>query len=129
MSRGGFIRTAAGAAAMATGAGLLLPSLTAAAPDGGVPLPIPGGTDLQALLGLPPGPLYHFYFPVYGNEVATVNNINGFVAAAELHGSGTATNTLTGVTTHLTFDTDMRFIDGIYVGQDGRVRRGTFGFI
>ena len=29
----------------------------------------------------------------------------------------------------LLFDTDMRFMQGIYVGQDGAVHRGTFGFV
>lgn len=130
LSRGLFMRSVAGATALAAGSGLLLPRLAAAAPpDGALPTPIPGGTDLLALLGLPPGPIFHFFFPAFGQEVATVGNLKGFVAAAEVQGTGTATDTATGATSALTFDADMRFMDGVYVGQDGRPRRGTFGFI
>ena len=129
LSRRRFVQTAAGAA-MVVGAGLWLPASAAAAPPGtGQPKPIPGGTDLLALLGLGSGPTYHFFFPAFGQEVSTVGDLNGFVAAAEIQGSGTATDTASGATSTLTYDADVRFMDGVYVGQDGRTRRGTFGFI
>jgi hypothetical protein len=140
LSRRQFVRTAAGTTAVVLGAGLWTPSLAAAANPGnddddhdhhGVvqPTPIPGGTDLLALLGLPPGPIYHFFFPAFGQEVSTINNLNGSVAAAEIQGTGTAIDTKTGAKTPLTFDADMRFMDGVYVGEDGHTHRGTFGFI
>jgi hypothetical protein len=34
-----------------------------------------------------------------------------------------------GVPVAMGIDTDMRFQDGLYVGVDGKTRRGTFGFI
>jgi hypothetical protein len=130
LSRGLFIRTAAGAAALAAGAGLRLPRQAGARVlDAWMPSPIPGGTDLRALFGLPSGPIYHLFFPAFGQEVASVGNFQGNLAAAEIQGSGTATNTATGQTSTLTFDADMRFMDGIYVNQAGVAARGTFGFI
>jgi len=137
LSRRQFVRTAAGATAMVVGSGLWVPSLVAADDDdddkpghgNAEPKPIPGGTDLYALLGQGHGPTFHFFFPKYGQEVSTVGDFDGFVAAAEIQGTGTATNTATGEKTILTFDADMRFMDGRYVAMDGRTRRQTFGFI
>ena len=136
LSRRQFVRTAAGATAMVVGSGLWMPNLVAADDDkdrkpGGNadPKPIPGGTDLRALLGQGPGPIYHFFFPTFGQEVSTVGDFDGFVAAAEIQGTGTARHTGTGAKTKLYFDADMRFMDGRYVAMDGRTRQQTFGFI
>jgi len=139
LSRRQFVRVAAGTTAATLGAGLWTPALAAASPGEdddehghqgtAPPKPIPGGTDLLALIGQPPGPLYHFFFPAFGQEVSTVDSLKGFVAAAEIQGTGTAIDTKTGAKTPLTFDADMRFMDGVYVGRDGHTHRGTFGFI
>lgn len=137
LSRRQFVRTAAGTTAMVVGSGLWVPSLVAAdddddhKPGHGTPdpKPIPGGTDLFALLGQGPGPIFHFFFPAFGQEVSTVGDFDGFVAAAEIQGTGMATDTVSGKKTTLTFDADMRFMDGKYVAEDGRARRQTFGFI
>jgi hypothetical protein len=134
LSRRQFVRTAAGATAMVVGSGLWIPSPVAAQHDdqGNAtppPNPIPGGTDLYALLGQGSGPIFHVFFPAIGQEVSTVGDFNGFVAAAEIRGTGTATDTATGVKTPLTFDADMRFMDGQYVAVSGRTYSQTFGFI
>jgi hypothetical protein len=130
------MRTTTGTAALAMGAGLLRGPLAAAAPPGGaLPKPIPGGLDLLGLITGTPGPLFHVRPPtLYNpdgstNEPSTITDFNGFIAAADIQGTGTATNTQTGETTRLTFDADIRFMDGVFVGEDGRTRRGTFGFI
>lgn len=130
------MRTTTGTAALAMGAGLLRGSLASAAPRGtSSPKPIPGGLDFFQLLTGTPGPLFHVLPPTLylpdgsTNEPSTITDFNGFLAAAEIQGTGTATDTSTGETTQLTFDVDMRFMDGVYVGEDGRTRRGTFGFI
>ena len=68
-------------------------------------------------------------FPWYGKEVSTVTDFNGKVAAAEIQGMGTGTNTQTGDETRYWFDADMRIMDGVYIAEDGRTRQGTFGFI
>ena len=125
MSRRQFVRTAATTSALAIGATLVWPGVVAAAPPSDAsPNPIPGGTDLEALLGLPPGPIFHFFFPAFGNEVSTITDLNGVVAAGEIQGTG-----LTNTSTSLTYDADMRFMSGEYVGVDGHPRQGTFGFV
>jgi hypothetical protein len=139
LSRRQFVRTAAGSIAMMVGSGLWIPMQVAADPSSGVddrnpggnanPKPIPGGTDLFTLLGQGPGPTFHFFFPAFRQEVSTVTDFDGVVAAADIQGSGTARHTATQKKTKLYFDADMRFMDGLYVAMDGRPRRQTFGFI
>ncbi len=130
LSRRQLARSAAGGAALTATAGLWLPGLAAAAsPVGAAPKPIPGGTDVAPLLGLPMPKIFHFFFPAFGQEISTITDFVGFVAAAEIQGKGTATNTLTHATSTLYYDADMRFMDGTYVGVDGHTRQGTFGFI
>jgi hypothetical protein len=124
----------AGTTALIAGAAAPWPTGAVAAPaspgrQNADPRPIPGGTDLFHLLGLPPGPTFHFYFPAFRQEVSTITDFNGFVAAAEIQGTGTATDTSSHTTTTLTYDADMRFMDGVYVGVDGHTYKGTFGFI
>jgi hypothetical protein len=71
----------------------------------------------------------HVDLPYYGNELATMTDFRGFVAAAEIQGSGVGTDTATGASTTYTYDADMRVMDGNYVGEDGRLHRGLFGFV
>jgi hypothetical protein len=103
-------------------AGLLRPARAIAAKRvNATPNPIPGGITIGTLQFhvLPFGP---------GLEPATINDFNGFVGVADVQGTGTATNP-DGSTETLLFDTDMRFMKGVYVGQDGAVHKGTFGFV
>ena len=126
-----FLQSSAGVGAMALGAGLGA-ALPASAAMGSLdsPTPIPGGTQLGQLIGFPNDfNIYHFYFPAFGQEVSTVTDFNGMVAAAEIQGSGTGTDTSTGVTSTYYFDADMRFMQGSYIGVDGKLRQNTFGFI
>ncbi|HVX30820.1 MAG TPA: twin-arginine translocation signal domain-containing protein [Nitrolancea sp.] len=132
-SRRQFMRGTAATAGLALSAGLIQPA-GAFSPSHPIfgnadPKPIPGGTDLYALLGLGSGPIFHFFFPAFGQEVSTITDFVGHVGAAEVQGTGTLTNTASTETSTLTFDADMRFMDGLYVAEDGRPRRGTFGFI
>ena len=125
LSRRQLIRTAAGTTAAVLGSSLWLPAVASAAhPGDSAPKPIPGGIDLLEIIGVGHGPTFHVFGPAFGNEVSTVGDFNGFVAAADIQGTGT-----TNAGTTLTFDADMRFMDGVYVGVDGHTRRGTFGFV
>lgn len=125
-SRRRFVRTAAGATALVAGNALWFPLAAGAAPKGDArPRPIP---YLLTIPGFPLPPL-HVDFPWYGFEVSTITDFNGAVASAQIRGAGTGTDTQTREVTRYTFDADMRFMDGVYVGMDGHTRRGTFGFI
>ena len=121
LSRRGFIGSAAGVGAL-MGAGLLSPARAIAAkPVNATPKPIPGGFTIG-------GQQFHVFIFGPGQEPATITDFNGFVGVADVQGTGTATNP-DGSTETLLFDTDMRFMKGVYVGQDGAVHKGTFGFV
>jgi len=53
--------------------------------------------------------------------MSMITDFNGVVAAADVQ--GTANNG-----TYF-FDCDMRFMDGLYAGEDGKLRQGSFGFV
>ena len=62
--------------------------------------------------------------PAVGFEMSTITDFNGVVAAADIQGAATGSDGST-----FGFDTDMRFMDGEFVGEDGRLHHGTFGFV
>ena len=114
---------AAGTTAAVVGAPLWLPALAHAAPKtGSAPKPIPGG---QQFFG--PGTEVFHVFLGPDVENATITDFNGRIAAA--HILGTATQIQGGKSTSgLLVDGDVRFLQGIYVGVDGKIHQGTFGF-
>ncbi len=63
-----------------------------------------------------------------GMDPSTITDFNGFVGVAQVQGTGTGTNPDGSVET-LLYDTDMRFMNGAYVAQDGAVYKGAFGFV
>jgi hypothetical protein len=73
--------------------------------------------------------VFHVFLPGHGNEPSTITDFNGFIGIAEIQGTGTGTDTHTGATASLLFDTDTRFMQGVYVGVDGKKHRSTFGFV
>ena len=88
------------------------------------PLPIPGGTQV-----LGPGtPTFHFFLPAPGAEPSAITNLNGFVGWAVVGGAGTHT-VIGEAPQHLTFDSDVRFMSGEFVGSDGSHHHGAFAFI
>ena len=144
LSRRQFVGSTAGSLVAAAGLGSLLaacgraddgfltspisPRLSLAkASAQAAPVPIPGGTPAL-------GGAYHVWAPggpdSIDAEPATITNFNGFVGLAYINGMVTRRNRSTGETVQLPFlGSDMRFMAGVYRGEDGRVRRGTFGFI
>jgi hypothetical protein len=116
LSRGSVVKGAG--ALLATS--LLLPGVARAGGKvtGAAPTPIPPNPDFFDL---------HLYFPVEGNEPASIFNFNGFCGVTELQGTGTLT--VDGEPTAMVFDVDNRFMTGEYVGADGQMHHGTFGFI
>jgi len=103
----------AGAAGAAVGAGLIPGTAPAAKPPNSDPVPTPTTT-----FG------FHFGFLGPGLDPSSITDFNGFVGAADVQGTGVDNSGNT-----LLFDTDMRFMSGVYVGVDGQVHKGTFGFV
>jgi hypothetical protein len=116
MSRRQFIATTAGAAAAAATSPMWFPAIVEA--GGRDPVPIPGGF----------APGFHAFLGP-GVEPSSIFNYRGVTGVATVQGTGTGTNTRTGKRTALLFDSDNRFMQGEYVGMDGRRHQGTFGFV
>lgn len=112
----------AGAASGVLGAGLLLPDVgRAAKASNPAPKPTANVTTIN-------GQSFHLTFFGPGLDPSSITDFNGFVGVADVQGTGTATYP-DGSTETLLFDTDMRFMKGVYVGQDGAVHKGAFGFV
>ena len=126
ISRRQFARTAAGSAFAATvGSRLWTPSTVEAASF--APVPIPGGTPAL-------GGAYHVFGPAAFDpidaEPATITNLNAKVGLAYVSGMVTQTNTKTGEVLRLPFvNSDMRFMQGVFRGTDGKVHPGAFAFV
>ena len=121
-SRGQFLRRGA----LAAGGLALLDPAAAFARTAGDPKPIPGGflitpTSFDLVTS---NPTVHVLPPALGFEMSTIGDFSGVVGAAELQ--GTAHDSHGRV---YGFDTDMRFMQGMYIGEDGRLRKGSFGFV
>jgi hypothetical protein len=112
----------AGAIGVAAGASLLRPMGAFAVPKSN-PAPKPTA-NVMSLNGLD----FHVTFFAPGVDPSSIGDFNGFVGVAQVQGTGTGTNP-DGSTETLLFDTDMRFMQGVYIGQDERVHNGTFAFI
>ena len=124
VSRRRFIRTGLGtlAAGAVIGRQLLRPPTVYAA--GSDPIPVPGSPNLAP---------FHVWAPIFVDSIdaepASITNFNGVVGIAYLNGNVTRTNLKTGAVDVLPFlDADMRFMQGVYRGVDGKPRQGTFGF-
>jgi hypothetical protein len=122
MTRRAFLGGTAAGAAGVIGATMLGASPAFASPKSNAdPKPT---TSVFSLNGLD----FHLTFFGPGLDPSVITDFNGFVGVADVQGTGTATNP-DGSTETLLFDTDMRFMSGVYVGKDGRVHNGTFGFV
>jgi hypothetical protein len=108
----------ASVAGAAMGVGLLPTSVLAAKPSSPAPKPT-ANTVFNA---------FHVTFFGPGVDPSSIGDFNGLVGVAEVQGTGTAVNP-DGSTETLLFDTDMRFMNGVYVGLDGAVHKGAFGFV
>ena len=120
LSRRAFIGSMAGAAGAAVGAGLF-PTSVLAKTSNAAPKPTANQTTINGLA-------FSLTFFGPGIDPASITDFNGFVGVADVQGTGTATNP-DGSTETLLFDTDVRFMSGVYVGQDGQVHKGQFGFV
>ena len=85
------------------------------------PRPTPATTTVN-------GVDFHFVSFGPGVDPSSITDFKGLVGVADVRGTGTARNPDGSVET-LLFDTDMRFMQGTYVGLDGAVHEATFGFV
>jgi hypothetical protein len=115
-TRRGFMVAASAAGALAAGR-LRHPRIAWA--EGGDAREIPG-----TFMGIPGFP--HVADPSPGNEPATIFDFDGVVAITRILGTGTAHGEAPST---MTFDCDMRFMTGRYIGADGTEREGAFGFV
>jgi hypothetical protein len=127
-------RQVLGSAAGVAGVALGLPAIAAATQPKKVamPRPIPGGTQIDGL------GFFHFNFPTSPNpagardtidstrgDPSTITDFNGFIGVGEW-GGGTGKDQ-NGTTLYWT--ADLRFMDGEYIGLDGRHHEGAFVFV
>ena len=143
LSRRSLIRGAAGTAA---GAGFLFSSglRSPALADGededhgrrceAVPRPI-------SHISTPPGGHFFFpgpvegapasdpHFPNAGFDPSIITDFSGVFGQADLNLSGIGTDLNTGASATYDFHTDMRFMDGVFIGLDNERHRGSIGFI
>jgi hypothetical protein len=128
VSRRTFVHSAAGAlVAGATLGNGIIRTAFAQAPSPSDPVPIPGGTPAL-------GGGFHVFAPAFIDPVdaepITITDFNGFVGLAYISGMVTRRTRSTNEVKQFPFvDSDMRFMQGVYRGVDGRVRRGAFGLI
>jgi hypothetical protein len=120
LSRRQFIGSV-GATSAVAGVSLLSRSALAAKPSNAAPKPT-ANTITEG------GKTFHLTLFGPGIDPSSIYDFNGFVGVAEVQGTGTATNQ-DGSTETLLFDTDMRFMSGVYVGTDGAVHKGAFAFV
>ena len=104
------------------GLGLLDPS-SALAGGAAAPRPIPGGFS-KSQKPVPKNPFIHVLVPGIGWEMSTITDLKGVVAGSQIRGKAHGSDGSV-----WDFDTDMRFMHGLYAGVDGKLRHGTFGFI
>jgi len=62
-------------------------------------------------------------------EPINITDFQGVAGVAHVTGTGTGIDTTTGTTTRLNFDADVRVMRGLFVGKDGSLHAGAFGFI
>ncbi len=104
---------------VAAGAGLLAsalwPPLASHAAGTVSARPIPGRFD---------GTPLHVQLPAPGVELSTITDFDGILGVADLDGVGVGSDG-----PGLTFNVDMRFMQGKFIATDGQLHQGTFGFV
>jgi hypothetical protein len=120
LSRRAFLGSMAGVAGAAAGASLVPTGVLAKESN-----PAPKPTKNTVALN---GVTFSVTFFAPGVDPSSIWDFNGVAGVADVQGTGTATNP-DGSHETLLYDTDVRFMKGTYVGMDGRVHKGTFGFV
>ena len=131
ISRRALLRGVAGTGAAVVGSGVIGRGIGAAfAADDPRPKPIPGGIVVggQGYHVTSPGPATGDD-PTTIDDQSSIYDFDGVTACSHIQGTGVGTDKTTGLSQPMSFDTDMRFMQGTYVAMDGVRREGSFGFI
>ncbi len=124
VSRRNFLTTSAGAAGLA----FWLPEAARAGQGEGksvAPKPIPGGVSPLGIF------IHHFPAQLTAqplaalNEPSQINDFKGFVGLTRLRGAGMSPQ-FAGT---LAYQSDMGFMKGVFIAEDGNLHQGVFGFI
>jgi len=125
VSRRNFLTSAAGAAGLA----FWLPELAQAGGQGegksAAPKPIAGGAMPLGIF------IHHFPAQLTAAPLATLNDpsqitdFKGFVGLTRLRGAGTSPQ----YPGTLSYQSDMGFMKGVFIAEDGNLHQGVFGFI
>jgi hypothetical protein len=112
-----------GTGALVAAGAVTRPQVTHAAGDD--PIPVQGSPALAPFSVWAPAA-----FDPIDADPATITDFNGVAGLAYVSGMVHRTNTRTGQVDDFPFtDADMRFMQGVYRGVDGKPRQGTFGFV
>ncbi len=131
ISRRNFLGTTAGAAGLFLASSKLSPVMGASCAD---PRPIPQGNQFL----FPDPTVFHIELPGFPgfpdndparNDPSVITDFNGHIGLAYVRGTGTHTDLTTGMSSNLPFEVDLRFMEGTYVGLDGRNHHGAFALI
>lgn len=121
-----FLRHSAAAAGLAWSSSLGMAERPEDRATSAEPKPIPGGAMPLGIL------VHHFPLPSTAatplagiNDPSEITDFNGFIGDTHIRGAGFGT----GFGSPLAFQTDMGFMQGEYIGDDGRHHHGTFCFI
>lgn len=76
-----------------------------------------------------PGAPFHVQFLGTNAEPSSITDFRGTIGGVDLLGTGVGTDIATGVKTPLFTAIDNRFMQGEYVGVDGKRHHATFGFV
>ena len=124
VSRRQMLRRGAVAFGGMAGLGLIDPGSVLGWSSTAAPRPIPGGFSVAANDFVASGADFHFLLPGIGFEMSTITDFDGVVGGSETRGTARGSDGTT-----YSFDADMRFMQGVYVGFDGHRHIGSFGFI
>jgi hypothetical protein len=142
LSRRGFLKAAGAAGSLAVASGWVWPDVASAASKGSAtrrrsatPRPIPETLSGAADFGDPTNShVFHILPPMPPQkgqyiEPITITDFKGVIGRTEVTGTGKGTPTKANPKGVFNFDVDMGFMQGVFLGVDGRRHEATFGFV
>jgi hypothetical protein len=135
MSRRSFLRAAGAAGGFAVASRWMWPTVASAAPKASAtPRPIPEFLPGSAFDNPDNTHLFHILPPMGPQmgqyiEPITITDFKGKIGRCHLIGTGQGRSRESDRNAKYNFDVDVAFMQGSFVGSDGRKHHGTFGFL